>query len=465
MYPENALQTIDRVSSLTIDWSEWEIVRSKIKELRKLEHLTLNDVGTAEFPRELADLPPLKSLVLRVVGERLPSGIQVFSAVKKLEIVLLRADGSRPTLWELPEGLAAFVQLERLRVEYAGFDRFPTFVYDLPNLWQLSLQGGRIGQFPIGISKMKRLRWISWCDLAVGALPPDLGKLPALENLQLDGIALRAFSVEKGDYTMLQELTLKSCELSRLPDELGQLGRLRALDVSGNPLTEVPPTLAMAKNLEFLSASGCRVERITPEFFSLPALQRIDLTGNTFPRDECKALERLAKSHPKIEVLMPRSSAKKPGSGAAISKALLAKSIQKDLDRLGAGSDKSDEHPHEEEIAGTTWPIPPAIGELLARISSPRAILASAGDEELARVDLSYSPGDLDEHECIHHHPYVTIATTATHFYIVLRLDDAKPADPMLCIIDSEDYTTHEADKFMRLSVWLKSAQPADEKA
>ena len=330
-------------------------------------------------------------------------------------------------------------------------------------LQQLVLVGGRVGQFPIGIAKMKELRSIELSWAAIPVLPADLGKLPALRILDLDGTGLTAFSVGKGDYAALEKLALKGCQLSTLPDELGWLPRLRSLAVSSNPLSQLPSSLANAKKLQFLRAQDCRLESVPDEFFSLPELVKIDSTGNTFPASDYKALQRLAKSHPKIEVLMPRSGAKKAGPGAAISNEPLAKSIQKDLDRLGAKAGKSEKPIREVKIGGTAWPVPSSLGDLLARIGSPRKILAPANDD-LEPVDLAYDSGALDEYECIHHHPYVFIADTQNHSFVVVRLDDRKPADPMLYVIDSEDYEVHEASKLVRLSDWLKAARPADGK-
>jgi len=461
MNPTNALDAPDRVTSLTIHWEEWTTIRPRVKEFKKLKHLTLNSVGVAELPGELADLPALEWIDLLLAGNRLPSGIQVFSSIKKLGLAALRANGGEPALMDLPEALATLRQLERLRIEYASFERFPPVVYDLSSLRELHLLFGRIGEFPMGISKLKRLHWISFGEIALAGLPPDLGMAPALQTVEVDGIPLRTFPLETGHYAALEELTLTNCELSTLPDEVGRLPRLRALTVSGNGLEQIPSALASAKKLQVLSAEGCRLETIPDGLFSLPALQQLNLTANTFPKERYEALERLAKSHPNVKVRMPRSGGRKPPPSTAIADVPLAESIQKDLDRLGAMVADSAERVRKVKIADTAWPVPVALGQLLARLWSRRAIL-SPFDDGTQRVSLSYQPGALDEHECIHHHPYVVVAETETYFYVVLRIDDEKPADPMLYMIDRQDSRKPEAGEFERLSDWLKAARPAE---
>jgi len=371
-------------------------------------------------------------------------------------------------------------KLEMLRIRNVDVDQFPAIVYDLPDLQVLALQGsrkgGRVGQFPIGISKMKQLRRFRLINMAIPGLPEDLARLPTLEEIDLDHTALPAFPVAKGDYAALNSLSLISCELAAIPDEVGRLPSLRFLTVSSNPLTQIPSSLADAKNLKILSVDGCRLERIPGELFSLPALVKIDLTGNTFAQDDYVALERLAKKHPKIEVLMPRNGAKVP-TPRAVSPAPLSAAIVKELDRLGLTAGKPRPNPFEPngppipppppprevKIAGVVWPVPPATAEIFARLSG--AILAPFLDEkERERIELGLDKGALAEYECIHHAPYVQVAMTKNYFFLLLRLDDEKPHDPTLYVLDHEDFQEHEAGSLSSLIAWLKAAQPAPEK-
>ena len=356
--------------------------------------------------------------------------------------------------------LKEFTKLEMLSIRHASVDRFPASIYELSDLPHLFLDGGRIGQFPIGIAQMKGLGGLTLFKIAIPGLPPDLEKLPTIRTVDLDGIALPAFPVEKGHYPALSALKLKSCGLSALPEQLGRLPHLRILDVSGNPLTQLPSSLATAKKLEFLYAEGCRLERIPSELFSLPKLVRIDLAGNTFPKAEYDALERLAKRHPKIKVGMPRNSAKKPAPGSATP---LAKSIRKDLDRLAATFDESDRPIWQVEIAEKPWPVHPALGELLGRVRKQRKIVAAVnGEGDLGPLWLTHHTSTLAEYECIHHHPYVQIADTDEyHDFVLIRLDDENPGDPMLYLLNPDDFREHEAYKLGRLSAWLKKARPA----
>ncbi len=114
------------------------------------------------------------------------------------------------------------------------------------------------------------------------------------------------------------------------------------------------------------------------------------------------------------------------------------------------------------EIADAVWPVPSALGELLLRSRSGRTIQAPFAGDDMTRFSLSYFSSSLKEYECIQHHPYVAFADTPTYFFLLLRLDDKNPADPMLYVLDSDEFSAHEARKFDRLSAWLKKARPAE---
>jgi len=49
--------------------------------------------------------------------------------------------------------LKEFTKLEMLSIRHASVDQFPASIYELSDLPHLFLDGGRIGQFPIGIAK------------------------------------------------------------------------------------------------------------------------------------------------------------------------------------------------------------------------------------------------------------------------------------------------------------------------
>ena len=331
-------------------------------------------------------------------------------------------------------------------------------------------------RFPPGIAGMKRLRWLRLGQLTGGApLPPDLGKLASLEILDVENVPLSAFAIEKGDYTQLKELTLASCELSALPEAVADLPLLRTLHVSGNPVATLPEALAKAKKLRRIYAEHCRLERIPAALFALPELQGISLTGNAFPANEAEALAKLAKRHPKIEVEMLRVAGA-AATSKAVSTVSLSAAIVKELDRLGLTVGKPCSNPwepgrtlpppppvREVKIAGVVWPVPPATTEIFARFSGD--ILAPFLDEkERQRITLGLDKGALAEYECIQHAPYVEVAMTENYFFLLLRLDDEKPHDPTLYMLDHEDFKEHQAGSLSSLIGWLKAAQPAPKK-
>jgi hypothetical protein len=94
-------------------------------------------------------------------------------------------------------------------------------------------------------------------------------------------------------------------------------------------------------------------------------------------------------------------------------------------------------------------------------VGAPAILAPFLDEDERERMTLNWDPGALAEHECIHHHPYVMVAMTKNYFFLLLRLDDKKPGNPTLYVIDHEGYKVHEAGSYAPLVDWLRDAEPA----
>jgi len=155
MYPEDALEAPEKVTSLNIDHGEMDAVRERLKEFKNVDTLGLVDADIARVPPELAGLKALESVSVASYGGRLPAGIEVLAQVKKLEITGEpdRPDRPKPAkLGELPDALSKFTRLENLIIKHAAFEDFPAVVWKLPALEQLSVRLGSVKRFPPGIA-------------------------------------------------------------------------------------------------------------------------------------------------------------------------------------------------------------------------------------------------------------------------------------------------------------------------
>jgi len=174
-----------------------------------------------------------------------------------------------------------------------------------------------------------------------------------------------------------------------------------------------------------------------------------------------------------IKELLSRS----PGARVLyLAPARLVRNVRSELDRLGLTAGKPRPNPwepgrtlpppppvREVKIAGVVWPVPPATTEIFARFSGD-SLAPFLDEKERQRITLGLDKGALAEYECIQHAPYVEVAMTENYFFLLLRLDDEKPHDPTLYMLDHEDFKEHQAGSLSSLIGWLKAAQPAPKK-
>jgi GTPase SAR1 family protein len=89
-------------------------------------------------------------------------------------------------------------------------------------------------------------------ELALTALPEQLGQLGNLQTLYLADNQLTALPEQLGQLGNLQILYLADNQLPALPEQLGQLGNLQILYLNNNQLTALPEQLGQLGNLQIL---------------------------------------------------------------------------------------------------------------------------------------------------------------------------------------------------------------------
>jgi hypothetical protein len=166
---------------------------------------------------------------------------------------------------------------------------------------------------------------------------------------------------------------------------------------------------------------------------------------------------------------------KKNQQPQAVSTAPLSAAIRKELDRLGLTEGKPRPNPFEPrgrpipppprarelKIASVAWPVPPATAEIFERFSVGTILAPFLDEKKREPIDLGWDKSALAEYECIHHAPYVHVAMTKNYFFLLLRLDDDKPHDPTLYVLDHEEFQEQKPRSLSSLIAWLKAAQPA----
>ncbi|KAJ1419306.1 Leucine-rich repeat [Sesbania bispinosa] len=220
--------------SITAEGQEW---CNALLPLRDLQELSMSQCGLSG---------PLDSSLTRL---------------KNLSLIILdENDFSSP----VPETFANFKNLTTLRLASCGLTgRFPQKIFQIETLSVIDISynynlHGFFQDFPLNGS-LQTIR-VSNTSFS-GALPHSIGYL-----------------------THLSELDLSFCQFNgTLPNSLSNLTKLSNLDLSHNSLTGPMPSFGMANKLTHLDLSHNALSGSIPSsLFTLPLLQRIDLSHNQF---------------------------------------------------------------------------------------------------------------------------------------------------------------------------------------
>ncbi|MDC0669042.1 hypothetical protein POL58_14930 [Nannocystis sp. ncelm1] len=155
----------------------------------------------------------------------------------------------------LEEALASPRDVEALVLELTRAT-LPAQIFELPNLEQLTIEGGTLTKVSPRLAELKKLRYL------------HLDKHPKLD--------LADFPVMPA----LESLGLSRCKLRTLPATLFQCRNLRILGLGMNPLKVVPAGIGALSKLETLYLWGCGLKDVSPELGKLTELRVLELEKN-----------------------------------------------------------------------------------------------------------------------------------------------------------------------------------------
>ncbi len=164
-----------------------------------------------------------------------------------------------------------------------GLTKLPPEIGKLSSLTMLYFRENAITALPAEIGNLKSLKtlgiWLNH-DCPV-TLPPEFWGLTNLTDLRLSNVSLKILPPEIGNLTQLSSLWLTDNGLTGLPAEIGNLTLLDYLFVFGNNLTCIPPEIGNIINLETLEISHNNLINIPPEIGNLTNLLFLYMKDNT----------------------------------------------------------------------------------------------------------------------------------------------------------------------------------------
>lgn len=128
-----------------------------IHALQQLEELSI-DTALKEFPKELQQLPKLKSLKINMASMGVPDRAfeKGFGALERLEFSYYRYK-------KLPESIAALKNLEIIRIPSGDLEVLPAALRQLPKLKELNLNNNKLRQLPDVLYLLEQLERLDIC--------------------------------------------------------------------------------------------------------------------------------------------------------------------------------------------------------------------------------------------------------------------------------------------------------------
>lgn len=188
----------------------------------------------------------------------MPTDLEIIQQLSRqigTELVELRRYLRRPN--KLPGNFRSVVRRWDIGPETTGYCVDPK-----GNVLALFLNGVRLNEFPMIISRLTNLNVLMLYDNELNNLPPEIGQLTNLTGLYVFVNHLGELPAQIGQLTNLISLYIPDNKLTALPRDIIHLQRLKELELAQNPLNEPPPEIVRQGTeaiFEYLRLVGAQI--------------------------------------------------------------------------------------------------------------------------------------------------------------------------------------------------------------
>ncbi|XP_028957126.2 receptor-like protein 7 [Malus domestica] len=304
--------------SLNLENPKLDVLLRNFSELVELylDGVNISAQGTEWCQAISSSLPNLRVLSLSTCNLSGPIHI---SLLKLKSLSVIRIDSNNLST-QVPEFFSNFPNLASLQIMNSGlYGAFPKNIFQVPTLQTIDLSGnpqlqGSLPEFPKNGSLRSLV--LNGANFLGQMLPNSIGNLKLLSNIDIGNCNFTG-SIPKSmeDLTQLVYLDLSMNKFNGSVPSFSMAKNLTLIDVSYNQLTGQINS-SLWENLTSLVNLDLRRNllngTIPPSVFSLPTLQKLQLSNNEFSGqllefDAISALDTLDLSSNKLEGPIPKS--------------------------------------------------------------------------------------------------------------------------------------------------------------
>jgi len=255
------------------------ILPKSFANLRSLENLTFDGVGSVNFNGTLGGLTALQRLEGLVVA--LPENI---GNLENLQYVDVKSSTSA-----FPQRISECQSLTYIRIVYddnaTGEVVLPSKFGDLKKLQEFYITTHKLRQLPASFSQLSSLKSLTISGTGLQSIPEDFGSLSNLTTLTLHG-SFTSLPESFGKLSKLSELFIGG-KASALPESFGELSALKYFNGDHSALKTLPESFGKLKNLREINLQYSKIESLPDSFGELDALEVLNLSNTqlkAFPK-------------------------------------------------------------------------------------------------------------------------------------------------------------------------------------
>jgi internalin A len=250
---------------------------SRFGYMQTLESISL---PVSEFPTELAGLPCLQSMTLRLRDTKsgVPDQIAEFEHLRELAIYSDRY--SRAI--NVSKQLLKLRHLTQLALPGANLENVYPRLPELSALTHLNLGDCGIQEWEPILDASRRLQSLDVAKNYLVGPPRKICEATELQSLLLDGNNIQTVPEETAAFAQLEVLSLANTRLSTFPLPVLRLRKLKDLNVSENPFGELPPEIVLLDRLENLKIAETGLRRLPSAIANLTRLHNLSLSSSAF---------------------------------------------------------------------------------------------------------------------------------------------------------------------------------------
>lgn len=141
------------------------------------------------------------------------------------------------------------------------------------NVIKLELKRNKLKKFPTEIFNFPNLQYLDLTKNNIDEIPHEIGELKNLQYLAMPKNRLQDLPIEIGQLTNLYFLNISQNEISILPNTIGNLINLKNLDMWSNNIDKFPDEMKNLKSLQLLDLrvimipdkEQARLQKLLPE--------------------------------------------------------------------------------------------------------------------------------------------------------------------------------------------------------